>query len=154
MRIKKGTHAPIRLPKIMLTPSLICYRVAFTQSCKYDIGNDQGDINKLFGIGYFPSHHKNSVRIGWNYDTVSGKICLWAYWYKDGKRCWDYLRSVDIGVPYYFKIYIGDGEHTIDVSGRRYTVDTEPQKISYLLRPYFGGNQTAPHDMIIDMKQV
>jgi len=154
MKIKKGTHAPLRLPQLLVSPKLLCYRVAFTHSCIYDIGNDQGDINKLFGIGYFPSHHKNSVRIGWNYETVTGKICLWVYWYKDGRRCWDYLRSVDIGMTYYFKIYIGDGEHTIDVSGRRYTVDTEPQKIGYLLQPYFGGNKTAPHDIIIDMQKI
>jgi len=64
------------------------------------------------------------------------------------------LRSVEIGVPYYFKIYTDKHEHAIDVAGRMFSIDLKPQKISYLLRPYFGGNQTAPHDMIIDMKRI
>lgn len=154
MKIKQGTHAPLRLPQLLIKPKLLVYRVTFTESCRYDIGNDQGDINKLFGIGYFPHHHDNSVRIGWNYNIVSGKIQLWAYWYADGVRQWSYLRSADFGVPYYFKICIDEGEHTIDVSGRRFSIYLKPQSIGYLLRPYFGGNRKAPHTIFIDMKKL
>jgi len=164
MKIQKGTHAPLRLPQLLIKPlstslfldrdNLLAYRVAFTESCRYDLGKDQGDINKLFGIGYFPHHHDNSVRIGWNYDLVSGKINLFAYWYKDGVRSWHYLRSVDIGEINYFKIYIRKEEHLIDVSGRKYFVDVEGRSVGYLLRPYFGGNRTSPHTMIIDLQKI
>lgn len=154
MIIKKGTHAPLRLPRLLINPSLLVYRVGFTESCRYELGRDQGDINKLFGVGYFPSHHENSVRIGWNYDLVSGKINIFAYWRVGGRCDWQYLRSVEIGMVYYFKIFIEGDEHTIDVSGRRYCVDVNTSKIAYLLRPYFGGNKTAPHDIIIDIQTV
>jgi hypothetical protein len=115
---------------------------------------DQGDINKLFGVGYFPSHHENSVRVGWNYDIVSGRINIFAYWYVGGKRDWQYLRSVDIGVMCYFKMYIDDDMHRLDIAGRNYRVDVHSTPICYLLRPYFGGNRTAPHDIVIDIKKV
>ena len=154
MKIQKDTHAPFRFPLLLIKPKLLVYRVAFTESCRYDIDNDQGDINKLFGIGYFPHHHDSSVRIGWNYDLVSGKIQLWAYWYADGVRQYSYLRSVDIGMLYYFKIYIEDGEHTIDAAGRMFSVYLKPKSIGYLLRPYFGGNRKAPHTIVIDLKSV
>lgn len=154
MIIHKNTHAPLRLPRLLIKPKLLAYRVGFTESCRYDIGRDQGDINKLFGVGYFPSHHENSVRVGWNYDLVSGRINLFAYWYVGGKRDWQYLRSVDIGIMYYFKMYIDDDIHRLDIAGRNYRVDVHSTPICYLLRPYFGGNRTAPHDIVIDIKKV
>lgn len=154
MKIQKDTHTPFRFPRLLIKPELLVYRVAFTESCRYDIGNDQGDINKLFGIGYFPHHHDNSVRIGWNYDIVSGKINVFAYWYVEGSREWQYLRSVEIGQPYYFKMYIDGNNHRIDAAGRIYHVDVNATKIAYLLRPYFGGNRTAPHTMIIDLERL
>jgi len=154
MIIRKNTHAPLRLPRLLIKPRLLIYRVAFTESCRYDLGKDQGDINKLFGVGYFPSHHENSVRIGWNYDVVSGKINIFAYWYAEGIRGWQYLRSVDIGMNYYFKIYIDGDAHRLDISGRNYRVDVKSTPVCYLLRPYFGGNKTAPHDIVIDLNKV
>lgn len=154
MIIQRNTHAPLRLPRLLVKPRLLAYRIGFTESCRYDIGRDQGDINKLFGVGYFPSRHDNSVRIGWNYDIVSGKINLFAYWYVGGSRKWQYLRSVEIGQPYYFKIYIDGNHHRIDAAGRIYHVEVNSTKIAYLLRPYFGGNRTAPHTMIIDLERL
>lgn len=154
MKIQKGTHAPLRLPCPLINPKLLAYRVAFTESCRYDIGRDQGDINKLFGIGYFPHHHDNSVRIGWNYDIVSGKINLFAYWYAEGVRQWFYLRSVNIGEVNYFSIQVREQDHIIDVAGRKYCVDIAGRSVGYLLRPYFGGNKTSPHTMIIDLQKI
>ena len=108
----------------------------------------------VFGVGYFPSHHCNSVRIGWNYDIVSGKINIFAYWYVGGIRDWQYLRSVEIGVPYYFKIYIDGNMHRLDIAGRIYHVNIDSTPVAYLLRPYFGGNKKAPHDIIIDFQKI
>ena len=154
MKIQKETHAPLRLPCLLINPKLLAYRVAFTESCRYDIGRNQGDINKLFGIGYFPHHHDNSVRIGWNYDLVSGKINLFAYWYLQKERHWFYLRSVNIGEVNYFSIQVREQDHIIDVAGRKYCVDVAGRSVGYLLRPYFGGNRTSPHTMIIDLQKI
>lgn len=154
MKIKKGTHAPLRLPKILLNTRCLSYEVEFTDSCRYDIGSeDQGDINKLFGVGYFPSHHYNSVRIGWNYDIPTDKIKLWAYWYEKGQRKWAYLKSVDVNTTHCFSIRMENNEHVIDLGDVVYTIGVKPKFIGYLLAPYFGGNQVAPHDIIIHLKK-
>ena len=34
------------------------------------------------------------------------------------------------------------------------TNDVKGEQIGYKLRPYFGGNQTAPHDIIIKMDEL
>ena len=65
----------------------------FDYSCKYFLNiEDAGDVNKLFGIGYFPGHHTDSARVGWNY--VDGKIRLYAYCYVDGERIIEQLGEV------------------------------------------------------------
>jgi hypothetical protein len=154
MRIKKGWHYSIHLPCLLIKPKQLSYDVEFTDSCRYDIGTeDQADINKLFGIGYFPSHHNKSVRIGWNYNIDTDKIELWAYWYTDWDRNWAYLKSVDINTTHRFTISVLDTTHVIDLGDVVFYIDLKPDSIGYLLMPYFGGNQPAPHDMIINLKR-
>lgn len=146
----------------MRNPREISYNVRFTDSCRYDLGDEnQLDINKLFGIGYFPSHRHNSMRFGWTYSRERDVIQLWAYWYANGKRTYTHLQNVNIGQLVGLKITTTminikhrvttghglfiNGEQKIWVPGIRQT------KWAYLLRPYFGGDRVAPHDMWIEM---
>lgn len=159
MQIKKGTHAPFRLPRILIGSSMIGYRVTFTESCRYDIDSDQSDVNKLFGIGYFPHHHKNSVRFGWRYSH--GAIELMAYWYQNGHRYFDSIRDLEIGKPYILKLHILRDWHTLTVSETLDMKNTtslnlpvEGKNLGYLLSCYFGGNRTAPHTMEIKMERL
>lgn len=148
--IKEGTHAPFRIPKLILNPYVLEHKVTFTESCRYDIGEDQTDINKLFGIGYFPFHHINSVRIGWAYNISTDTIKIYAYWYKNKERKWLFLRDLNIGQPNTFKISIREKEHVIFFNQSfGVSIDVPGQPIGYLLRPYFGGNKKAPHDITI-----
>jgi hypothetical protein len=156
MTIKKGTHAPLRAPALLWKPKRLAYAVMFTSSCRYDIGAEQADINKLFGIGYLPHHHDESVRFGWRYLPKSDLIEILSYWYKRGERHFDHICNVDIGVGYTFQIIMGHSNHTLKVTGTsgERIVPLEPRKAGYLLRPYFGGNCTAPHDMTIEMEAI
>lgn len=147
--IKAGSHAPMRLPKILVEEKNLAYKITFTESCRYDVGEDQSDINKLFGIGYFPFHHYNSVRIGWNYNIDKDQIELWAYWYKQGKRNWEWLDSIKIMQPSYMEIEIKSNYHIIRTKNSLFSVPVGGECIGYLLRPYFGGNEAAPHDIRI-----
>lgn len=163
MTIKKGTHAPIRLPRILISPSEVVYAVTFTDSCRYTLNNeDQLDINKLFGIGYFPSHHNNSIRFGWVCDHKVEGISIYAYWYANKVRKWEYMTQVPIGTTHYYSIDISGNTHKLKVhdifpnapgisTESEFSVDVKPSAVSYLLRPYFGGNQKAPHDITIKM---
>ncbi len=154
MKIKKGWHYSIHLPWLLVKPKKLSYNIQFTDSCRYDIGReDQADINKLFGVGYFPSHHHKSVRIGWNYNIQTDQIDLWAYWYDNWERRWSYLKSVDINTTNKFTINVYKTKHVIDLGDVVFPIQLEPDFIGYLLMPYFGGNQPAPHDMIINLKR-
>lgn len=153
MIIKKGTHKSWQCPELIVNKDVISYMVRFDDSCRYNIGPDQGDINKLFGVGYFPHHHRNSVRVGWNYLPQTDKIRLYAYWYNKGVKGWHYMHSVNIGDYVYPSIHINRGTHTIDVQGKRLMIECKGS-LGYLLGPYFGGNQTAPHDINLEIRRL
>ena len=151
MTISKGTHAPLRLPTLLWRPKVLAYMVRFDQSARYDIGADQSDINKLFGIGYLPHHFHNSVRIGWNWDEQKQRVVTWAYWYKDSLNYSEKLHEVRLNVTERYAIHFFPDRHTIMVPGKSMTIPIQPRTSGYLLGPYFGGNQTAPHDINLHM---
>lgn len=156
MVIKKGTHAPFRLPELLLDQQRLAAKVVFTNSCAYNIGiKDQADINKLFGIGYFPSHHKNSVRFGWRYVIELDAIEMFAYWYSNKERKSHHLCFVSLEKEHLYILNIMEIGHTLTIYDNTKTIgsfvigDVLGRSFGYLLRPYFGGNQKAPHDIEI-----
>lgn len=159
MVIKKGAHAPFRLPELLMDQQRLAAKVMFTKSCVYDIGiEDQADINKLFGIGYFPSYHKNSVMFGWRYVIDMDVIEIMAYWYSKKECNWIHVCFVSLEKEYLYILNILEIGHTLDVYdntkkiGNFVVSDVGGRSIGYLLRPYFGGNQKAPHDMKIEIE--
>lgn len=150
MIIRKNTHAPIRVPSIIRSSNTLKYNVKFTESCKYSIGVDQDDINKLFGIGYFPGHRTVSVRFGWRYAS-GDNIQVFSYWYVNAVRYWDEIGSVRIGDDNVFVIIPDGSSHKLSVPscGILSSVPVPSFCVGYLLRPYFGGNTKAPHDIEI-----
>lgn len=156
MTIKAGHHAPCRWPALQWQMQVIRYDVVFTDSCIYTINKqDQGDINKLFGIAYWPHHHQNSVRFGWNY-LNGDDINIHAYWYRDGLRYSKYIGTVKIGMRHTFVLMPSNNSHNLQVIGRgiAYTVPVPGSRYGYHLGPYFGGNQVAPHDITIMMDKL
>lgn len=153
MIIRKDTHAPMRCPRLV-TGSEMAYSVTFMPSCRYDIGEEQSDINKLFGVGYFPSHHVDSVRFGWRYDVASGMIEIMAYWYHNRVRGWESIRYVAIGARNQLVLRRLGYCHELWVGPLRHIVDVPSRLIGFALGPYFGGNLTAPHDIEIKLEPI
>lgn len=156
--IQKGTHGGFHFPKLVsVRKNKLKYHVMFTESCKYDIGEDQSDINKLFGIGYLPWHRQNSVRFGWRYVQETDKIEILAYWYNSGQRYSQSMFNVELGRWYDYSISNNADSHQLIIYDKdgvplaRHTVELKPESIGYKLFPYFGGNKTAPHTMRINM---
>jgi hypothetical protein len=132
--------------------------VTFDESCRYKInGEDMFDINKLFGIGYFFSHHTDSARFGWRYNPDSDEIELFAYCYVDKERIYwlmcelqfnrTYLMSIKIYKDKYFFFVIDANKGTV-ISTETITKKHQ-KKWSYNLGLYFGGNKSSPHRMSV-----
>ena len=121
--------------------------------------NDDGDLNKLAGIGYGTNHHNNSVRITWLPDfDHQGVIKLYGYTYDerktDPKFASQHICDVNVMQPCTASIVSQNNKYTITVNGSSITMDnsiTDPN-LCFRLYPYFGGNNTAPHDMTIELE--
>jgi hypothetical protein len=161
---KQGKHYSNKLLYKLLhwinLKDVLAFQVKFTQTCQYSLPEeDQKDINKLFGFST-GMHHNNSARFGWCYDPNIRKINLYAYCYIDGKRKSKFITSVEIGQNY--QLYIHDlGTSYEFVVDEKYTpiATTKIRKsakrgFGYKLWPFFGGNNPAPHDIIILMKRL
>lgn len=151
MIIPAGKHAPFRLPDPLWRIKPLRYQVTFTESCKYRLSaENQEDVNKIFGIGFYPYHRMNSVRFGWNY-LEKDFIRIWSYWYLDSVRYCRYMGDVVIGKTYTYTIIPRPYSHNLHVLGRGLsaTVPVPSRPLGYVLGPYFGGNSVAPHDMEI-----
>lgn len=157
--IKKNKHKDCiwkYFPKFSKYNTLDFY-FEFDKSCLYELDANQNQINKLIGFSY-GHHHNNSVRIGWTGDELSDKIVLYSYVYNNGVRHENKITEV-------FTNSLYEGVITYDESRKELTykiclngksifhkekIDFHV-KFGYLLRPYFGGKEKAPHDMQIDL---
>lgn len=155
--VKAGKHRFSPSPFGLTATDIITKMVCFDFSCKYDLRSDDNfDLNKLFGVGFFPHHHRNSARIGWRWNIVTQKVELFGYVYNRGQRVAKYLTSVKLGEKFRASITlegIGYGfiiqRHGLDavhefMKGKTYF-------IGYKLGAYFGGNKPAPHKMNIEI---
>lgn len=156
MKIRKGTHSPWRLPVFLRGGTPLFYQVIFDNTCRYHLPHgDTMDINKLIGIGYMPWHRVNSVRIGWRWIESIQLIELLQYIYINGKRTHGHLAFVPLNEKAVVKIWGEVSCHKIQVDNKPpVKVLIKPRQWGYLLRPYFGGNQPAPHTMTIYLKNL
>jgi len=137
----------------------LSYYVTFSDSCRYELPKeDQEDINKLFGFSLGFNHHKDSARTGWFYKD--NNIHIYAYIYDNGIRTSKFIKTININETYIISI-VDEGSNWLfsinDVSVEEIHITdvridkSSKFKIGYKLWPYFGGNNTAPHDILIDM---
>lgn len=164
--IHKGKHRASPLYwlcwwPLLVNPEQVSRKLCFTFSSKYDLGNDdQQDHNKLFGIAY-GNIHRNSARFGWRYDNKKNVFILSAYCYINGERVmtdlctvvanhWYDCHIICVGSIYTFKVINQSG----DLLCTELISKGHNKKLGWLLGPYFGGNRTAPHDIIIELKKM
>ena len=134
----------------------------FTESCLYDLKDeDQGDVNKLFGYS-IGLHHNNSVRFGWRANLKNRTIEIVAYEYRDKVRLVTPICEVKLNEPYKFDIhYNGYGQvmyGVYDKDGFQVMGIVNPLQLKhkynfgYTLGIYFGGNEKAPQDITLYKK--
>jgi hypothetical protein len=160
--IRKSKHRawPFRLG-LYFNKKKLRFRVCFDQSCKHSLGDeDQLDINKLFGIGYFPNHHKESARFGWRYNADTNKIELFAYCYVLGERVTQFITSIALNISVVLELSIDLYAYTFTVIKDSIVANSsvphfrKPNKLAFALGVFFGGDKPAPHKMKIDLKKL
>jgi len=136
--------------------------IIFDESWKYQVDANH-HINKLFGVGYVNGgHHKDSARFGCRYAPARDKIEIFSYCYISGLRREKLLCIVRFNTPYYFKLKVIEDAYQFEVSERKDAHDIvkywqpyrHKKKLQYPLGIYFGGEQTAPHDILTDIRKV
>ena len=150
---------------ILFKPKVFEYKINFISDFRYDIGQDQTDINKLIGLGFLPWHHIDSIRFGWRYNATKDRVEILAYSYVDKIRIVpldsngveEVLANCLMNNNYFLNLEITETEYKLFVKDELNNImgptsvikRTKNKKFSYLLKPYFGGNRTAPEEFKI-----
>lgn len=157
--IKAGEHFSAHPIKPYLGKTSFTVTVNFDESCRYNLDSiDQLDVNKLFGIS-FGNHEDNSIRLGWAYNLDTLKMDIFTYTYEDGARKINKIGSCNLSVDIVIKLKLDFSGGTYQTTSlisipeeQVFTYKYPALRMGYYLYPYFGGNNPAPHDMIIYME--
>lgn len=135
------------------------FSARFDETARYQISErNQDDINKLMGFADANSlHHENSIRFGWRYSIEKDAIEIFAYAYQEGSRQFEYMTDMKIGETANFQIMLTDNSYELNVNGEANTsinrTSGAKAGVYYLLFPYFGGNETAPHNINVFVQE-
>ena len=141
--------------------NIICtelkFNVKFDSSAIYITAapGNQYDINKLYGFSDNNSdHHQFSARFGWRWSKDS--LRLFGYVYNEGVRRSKELGIVTIGSENFCSIKVEHGAYRFTLNEKTDTLirkSPKEQALGYRLYPYFGGDELAPHDINIWIKE-
>lgn len=151
-KIRKGNHfcdASV-IKSVSLTEQNFKVRFDSTASYKTQTIDNQYDINKLFGFSEGADLHKNSARIGWAYNDDS--LRLYGYVYSNTNLITQQIATCRIGELLNCSIKLSSGHYVFSVNDKIISLERGATSLSaegYQLYPYFGGDETAPHDINI-----
>jgi hypothetical protein len=141
-----NTYKPIETSELKFT-------ARFDNSAIYQSANpgNQYDINKLYGFSdNGAAHHQYSARFGWRWSD--GALRLFAYVYNGGRIVSEELGAVPIGKDIKCRIKVESRQYVFYCNEYVRTLPrqskTEKGK-GYLLYPYFGGDEAAPHAVVV-----
>lgn len=137
-------------------------RTTFIQPM-YDLNSvDQADWNKLVGISFNPlKPDQHAIMIGWRYNLTTNKVEVGPYFNIDSSReTPERIKSgwleVNPIMPVAFQIDYNKIKVWNMITGQ-YIVQQVPSNLrkrfwtSFLIQPWFGGNQVAPNNISIDL---
>jgi hypothetical protein len=117
---------------------------------------NQYDINKLYGFSdNNTDHHQYSARFGWRWSDKA--LRLFAYIYNKGVVTSKELSTVDIGAEINCFIKVTADKYLFGVDGTITDLprmSTTEKAKGYQLYPYFGGDESAPHQIDIWIKNL
>jgi hypothetical protein len=154
--IKSGQHFVSNNYYQPIETSELKFAVRFDSSAIYQslAPVNQYDINKLYGFSdNNADHHQFSARFGWAWNN--GALRLYAYVYNDGKVTSKELGVIAIGTEVVCSIKVRGNAYIFSCNDQALVMprhSTIPKAKGYLLYPYFGGDEAAPHDINVWIK--
>jgi hypothetical protein len=138
--ILKGDH--FSSGRGLVFSNTMYFRVYIDSSWVYE---GENHWNKLIGLSDAIDHHRNSNRLAWRCEN--GKIRFAHYCYQDGQRVIvPFTRSYEPGI--WVEGYLRNkGAYLVGLGNEKSSLKRTGKMVSHALFPYFGGQQTAPHDM-------
>lgn len=154
--IPKGEHYALQNDFRTTRIQKLKFSVLFDSSCIYSIkGSNATDVNKLYGFSDCNmQHHLNSARFGWRWNGRELEIL--AYCYIDSMRQITLLGTIDIGKPAEMSITVQPENYVFELNGSAALMQRHcsgEYAEGYQLYPYFGGDEVAPHEIKIKIKE-
>ena len=156
-RIRAGQHYCDQNTIKSIRTTEMKFMARFDHTAQYQTIDpvNQYDINKLYGFSEGIDHQYNSARIGWAWND--GALRLYAYAYINGVMESSEITTVAIGAENACSIKVSGSQYIFTVNGISKTLPRAKATLSasgYQLYPYFGGDETAPHDIYIFIKNL
>lgn len=155
--IPEGTHQG-NFPIQLLEGNNLSFTAIFDESAIYETIDpvNQYDINKLMGFAECNDHHHtNSARFGWRY--LEGNLEIHSYVYNHGTWTNQFLGNVSLNEPHHFSIQLLNRQYSFTLDNNPSVILERTNKCErgayYMLFPYFGGDEVAPHNITIKIKQ-
>ena len=152
--IKEGKHRSTYAYKAS-RDTIFNWDIIFDSSAIYttEDPDNQYDINKLIGWSDCGENHMDySIRFGWRWLNDSLEI----HWFRHqhNQFTFDKIKSVELCEPHNYYLEFKDTKYILCVDDICVELDRtcSNQYKKYKLYPYFGGQETAPHDIKIRIK--
>ncbi len=156
--IKQGQQYCDKNPFQQVSVSELKFTVKFDSSAIYQTIDpaNQVDINKLYGFSdNNADHHLFSARFGWRWKN--NELQIFAYIYNTGIMSFQQIGVANIGLENNCSIKVSGNSYIFSMNGYSVTMpraSTTSTGLGYKLYPYFGGNEMAPHDIRIWIKEL
>jgi hypothetical protein len=151
--IEAGAHYASDNTYKLIETSELKFTARFDNSAMYQSANaeNQYDINKLYGFSdNGAAHHQYSARFGWRWSD--GALHLFAYVYNGGKVASEELGIVPIDKNITCRIKVEKEKYVFYCNEYVRTMPRQSKTKKgkgYMLYPYFGGDEAAPHEVDI-----
>lgn len=133
------------------------FTAIFDESAIYQAKDpvNQFDIHKLMGFADCNDHHHaNSARFGWRW--MEDKLEIHTYVYNNGERYSEYVGDVNLNEPNEYSILMTDDQYIFTLNNsqevRMNRTNECTNGVYFMLFPYYGGDERAPHDINIQIK--
>jgi hypothetical protein len=155
--IKAGEHFCDKNDLKLLETDQLKFLVRFDSSAIYETVDpaNQDDINKLYGFSdNGAQHHQFSARFGWRWSA--GALRLFGYVYNNSLLISKEISTVPIGEAVNCELEVTPAHYRFTVGNKKDSLprlSTTPKAKGYQLYPYFGGDEPAPHAILIQIKE-